>query len=861
MLNTLQEYRMAIPFTLTFRILTRFLGLAASTLLPCTLVLAAPVADERLVFSGQVAAEKPHRFADVILTGDVITSTLAMSVPAEDVGKTADQFLVAIIRESQGTRLYMQVNGKWLTWNGRVADLVPARRGVLDATENFKVLTAEPLFEGSYRVYAGYKEDGGQLRYMAKAFNFGVQDETSESLVRFSSDTAMLDYLRDGMSVASTEEKYYSSVDFVGITADSAGLPASAVTSVAGAESAASRTSGTNLQEAGVDEGDTIKVAGDLLYMLGTCKESACLQVQQLDSTRATSELLGSYSFDQAATPSSMYLVEGEGGNDTVVTLASQGYYGGWYRIWGWGQSNTTLEFLAVDASSNISQNEKLSIDGAMIASRRVGDTLYLVTRYTPAIAGYEIYTLDTVKEKANEQVLKEVPLTEFLPHVETSKEDLLALIQSKNCYLPTSAVDGGRDPSIITITSIPLQAPADFSSTCFLGGSEALYMTTDSLYLATTSWDYDVLAADALFYSPEHTTSIHKFALADGGVEYRGSGAVKGHLGWSEDKKSFRMGQNGDFLNVVTSVGDTWNGSSSTRLNVLRESVTDNLLETVSVVDGIGKPGEQLYAARFMGDRAYLVTFRLTDPLYVLDLSDQTRPLIAGELEISGYSEYLHPVSDTLLLGIGKEAIADDSSSDFGGGRGAWYQGLKVALFDVADPAHPAEITSLEIGKRGTESDVLWDHHAFSFVPATASEPARFAIPVQLHDTVPVWEGFDPGKVNAWYEYTSTALYSFEVSQLGISQAGILVGEVAPPQTKSSGSDAVVVIVAGSSGEGTTKPETDPAASSQLSLLPNDRLFAPIYVHYDGRSVLMDEAVFYIHSGKVLGSFWGESK
>ncbi|MBT8147492.1 MAG: beta-propeller domain-containing protein, partial [Gammaproteobacteria bacterium] len=286
-----------------------------------------------------------------------------------------------------------------------------------------------------------------------------------------------------------------------------------------------------------------------------------------------------------------------------------------------------------------------------------------------------------------------------------------------------------------------------------------------------------------------------------------------------SEDKKSFRMGQNRGYLNVVTSTGATWDGTSSTVLSVLREAEENNSLELVTTVEGIGKPGEQLYAARFLGDRAYLVTFLLTDPLYVLDLSDQENPTIVGELEIDGYSDYLHPVSESLLLGIGKDAIPDENSPDFNGTRGAWYQGVKLSLFDVADPSNPTEIDAVVLGKRGTQSEVLYDHHALAFLPATESEPARISIPVDLHDTVPTYEWFDPDSPNAFYDYTHTGLYSFELDDSEIRQAGLIYG-------------------------------TEPG-SSGTSL---------VFRNYGDRSVLVDDAVFYLHQGDVRSSFWGQS-
>ena len=124
--------------------------------------------------------------------------------------------------------------------------------------------------------------------------------------------------------------------------------------------------------------------------------------------------------------------------------------------------------------------------------------------------------------------------------------------------------------------------------------------------------------------------------------------------------------------------------------------------------VGGLGR-GERIYAVRFIGDVGYVVTFRQTDPLYTLDLSDPDRPRVAGELKIPGYSAYLHPVGEQLLLGVGQEATDD--------GR---LQGLQLSLFDVSDLAHPARIGRLRLSERWSHSAAEWDHHAFLWWPAT---------------------------------------------------------------------------------------------------------------------------------------------
>jgi uncharacterized secreted protein with C-terminal beta-propeller domain len=775
--------------------------------------------------SGSFSVAKPHPYADVVVEGDAVSAAYTFTPQQGDIGKIASLYVVARIADGDSASSFaLAPGGTWQAWNGNTQSLSAYDSKVLEASETLALLSEQSLFAGDYTVHVGYRVSGGPLVYSQHPLQFSVAAVESDSLQRFVSAEAMEAYIKEAM---------LNGGDY-GMHPE---LMRATFTSAPSLDAGGKTTSTTNLQEAGVDEADTIKVNGDKLFMLAACDTGACLQVQTLDSATPKATQLSTFKLKSDQSPQGMYFVDdGILGQDMLVTLSSQGgNYWLWRSVWGgWQESKTELNFLNASNPSNITSIETLTFDGALVSSRIVDDTLYLVTRYTPAIEGFLPFPIAEKDKEHNAELLDLTPLPSILPRVIDSRDEVTALVQSKDCYLPVSAVDGSRNPSIVTITGISLKNPKNLTSTCFLGSSETVYMTTDALYLATTSWDYDVRALDNVVYSPEHTTAIHKFALTGGNIDYRGSGTVKGHLGWHEDKKSFRMGANGAYLNIATSVGDTWNSSSSTRLSVLKE-VGGKRLETVSVIDGIGKPGEQLYAARFLGDRAYLVTFRLIDPLYVVDLSAQENPKLLGELEIDGYSEYLHPISDTLLLGIGKDAIpATGGDGIFGDGDGAFYQGVKLSLFDVSNPARPREIDSKVLGKRGTESDVLYDHHAFTYLPPQGNEPARFAIPVQLHDRPARWHGFEPSSPQAWFDYTHTGLYSFEVSERGITQVAKLVAETA--EQRDVQLDAI---------------------NSRIAI----DFIAPVYTWYGDRSVLQDDAVFYVHNGKVLSSSWGESK
>ncbi|MEK6825474.1 MAG: beta-propeller domain-containing protein [Nanoarchaeota archaeon] len=191
--------------------------------------------------------------------------------------------------------------------------------------------------------------------------------------------------------------------------------------------------------------------------------------------------------------------------------------------------------------------------------------------------------------------------------------------------------------------------------------------------------------------------TKIFKIAVKGNDISYRGSGEVPGRV-----LNQFSMDEFNGRFRIATTTGDVWNGKSLNHLYVL-----DSDLKIVGSVEDFA-PGERIYSARFMGKRAYIVTFKKIDPFYVIDLSND-QPKVLGYLKIPGYSDYLHPYDENHVIGIGKNARG-------GGENFAWYQGMKVSLFDVSDVEHPVESAHLDIGDRGTDSPALHDHKAFLF-------------------------------------------------------------------------------------------------------------------------------------------------
>jgi len=263
--------------------------------------------------------------------------------------------------------------------------------------------------------------------------------------------------------------------------------------------------------------------------------------------------------------------------------------------------------------------------------------------------------------------------------------------------------------------------------SEAVMSDGDLVYASPTSLYVATQRW-YDPAVQDSL--TPTQvgrlTTLIHRFDISDPDrTLYRSSGTVPGSL-----LNQFSMSESNGVLRVASTDEPSWwsgsqPGGPESMVTDLKE--TGGTLARIGQVGGLGQ-GERIYAVRFLGDRGYVVTFRRMDPLYVLDLSDPANPTVTGELKIPGYSAYLHPMAGDMLIGVGQDATPE--------GR---VTGTQVSLFDVADPTSPKLLQRLTLGAGWSEAES--DHHAFLFWPPTG----LLVIPVTSYGAVESPQGGAP--------------------------------------------------------------------------------------------------------------------
>lgn len=208
--------------------------------------------------------------------------------------------------------------------------------------------------------------------------------------------------------------------------------------------------------------------------------------------------------------------------------------------------------------------------------------------------------------------------------------------------------------------------------------------------------------------------TVINKIAISGPSIEYKMSGEVPGRV-----LNQFSMDEHNGNFRIATTTGQSWENTSLNHIYVL-----DSSLDIRGSAENLAR-GEQIYSVRFMGDRAYMVTFHRTDPLFVIDMSNPLSPVVLGELKMPGFSDYLHPYDEGHLIGVGQQT--DES------GRATGQ--VKLSLFDVSDVSNPSELSTYLIGDSGdwSYSEALHDHKAFLF----SESKNLLVIPVSVNN----WE------------------------------------------------------------------------------------------------------------------------
>lgn len=537
-------------------------------------------------------------------------------------------------------------------------------------------------------------------------FTPGATEGGGRGLVAYSSCDDLLSTTRARAAGMVRNFTYTQRLDG-GIASPSAPEAVADRTSAAASDAKAAGFSGTNVQEAGVDEPDIMKTDGVTMYTVSGST------VQALDVSGGSASKRGSVavtgSGGQLLLAGDRLLVISVGDAPGTARAVSPGEAS--MAVPEWAPQGVVLTLLDVSNPSAMTVIETLRMEGNLVSARIVDRSVRVVLSTPPEIPP-----------------IVPPPGGGIVNEIVTTMQNREALAKTgTEAWLPTYAVDRAGQPGeerpLVECTDV--SRPAEFSglgmvtvatldldkgvtpvdTDAIQTDGQIVYGSQKSLYVATMRWSGTTITSDGA--DPRTTTEIHRFDTsatdATDATEYRGSGEVDGHL-----LSQWSMSEHEGVLRVASTKDAIWSDTATTESEsyVTTLDVGPDGLAPRARVGGLGR-GERIFAVRFMGNTGYVVTFRQTDPLYVIDLSDPGHPRMRGELKIPGYSAYLHPVSEGLLLGVGQDADA--------GGR---TRGTQVSLFDVSGPAAPRRVAQRTFP--GSWSEAEGDHHAFLHWPTT---------------------------------------------------------------------------------------------------------------------------------------------
>lgn len=433
----------------------------------------------------------------------------------------------------------------------------------------------------------------------------------------------------------------------------------------------------TNIQVDGVDEGDIIKTDGDYIYVSN--EKRATVQIIKVDG--ATLELVS----EIKKTSENNYIPELYiDGNYLAIIETSYEY--SILPIFENGNGNmtvrknqATLNIYNITDRKNPELLSTLIQDGSYQSSRKSGDYIYLFTNY---------YANMNTDNSGSEDVI-----STYVPYV---NGEPLAI---ESIYIPVEINSTGY----VVITSTDIKNSSSFTDElAVVANASHFYVSNENIYVVNGIWgkDYDN-------NTPYNESEILKFSYKDGRITPSATGIFKGTI-----DDSFSLDEYNGFLRVVSTVFHYQDYSNSNRIAVSSNNTSNSLYVLDSNLKMVGSiedlaPEEQIYSARFFGDKGYFVTFKNIDPLFSVDLSDPYNPKILGELKISGFSDYLHFYSEDLLLGIGYEADVNTGAR----------QGLKLSMFDISNPRDVKEIHKLVLTEVNS-SPAMYNHRAVLISP-----------------------------------------------------------------------------------------------------------------------------------------------
>ncbi len=480
-----------------------------------------------------------------------------------------------------------------------------------------------------------------------------------------------------------------------------------------GASTGSPTHSETNQQVSGVDELDTVKNDGQYIYTI-TNNTVAIVQAYPTIDARLLSRVTVSGNLRGIFVVDNRLIIVSE------IPGYSYPYYGGSAKpAIGIGapqpsniatiypiQSSGTASLFAFDIGNHANPvlTTRVDVNGTLGGARLIGNYVYLVA--TQPVSCYGKVVLP--ERIINGQTVRAMPTQIYHSDI----------------------IDHGYSFTTIVGFDTTQSSPSIAAKIYLIGTTSTIYVSLHDIYLTQPVW------------SQSQETIVHRISIDGLAITYQATGAVPGHV-----LNQFSMDEYNGYLRIATTnccsqiVGPMPLTIAPVNQQETNVYVLDKSLRITGKLEGLS-PGEQIYSARFMGDKAYLVTFKRTDPLFVIGLQDPARPTVLGQLNVTGVSDYLQPYDETHLIGIGQ------AGTDVAWENAVRFTGLKISLFNVTDPSNPTETSRYLIGGHGSSSPAINDHKAVLFDKTLNLLVIPVEITAQPQNTAywypyePIWQG-----------------------------------------------------------------------------------------------------------------------
>ena len=478
-----------------------------------------------------------------------------------------------------------------------------------------------------------------------------VAKEEKNDLPRFKS----VEQLKEVLKENSNNRMYFDQVESTMTNADS-----SEKSKLESEES----FSKTNTQVEGVDEADIVKTDGNYIYYVS----NLMIYIVRANDLKTVSTIKIDEEKERLF-PYEIFI-----NDNKLIILGDHTKY----------EENTTKErdkivadYVRINSKSmakaivyDISDKEKpelvreVGIDGHYVESRMIDDNIYFISTKG-------MYYYDGIKEIDILPIVKDTAISEEDRKVECTD---------------IAYFEGSENSDYMLVAGFNINDTKEASVETFFGANSTVYSSKDNLYIAQTKYNYD-----GDYQNTKMTSTIYKFNLNNSEVKLQCKGEIKGNL-----NNQFSMDEYEGNLRIATT--DGYDENSSNQLYIL-----DKDLKEIGKIENMAK-GEKIYSVRFIGKVGYIVTFEQVDPLFVIDLSNPTNPVVKGELKIPGYSSYLHPYDETHIIGIGYNT----KPNGYGGVKNT---NMKMSMFDVSDLENPKEMFNISLGEDYAYSSIGYNH------------------------------------------------------------------------------------------------------------------------------------------------------